>query len=243
MLAPPGGKNIFNARLLPCRLRTLPQSSLSCRLYISTALQSADLPTCRPADLLSFAVPAPQSQISAIGPVPCLACVRMPTEHRKRGRREEKKRKRDQHDADQQQKRHKPEDHVEDVLKQYDDTQQYDENHHDHHHDHHHADQPAYNDDDNTALDGLTRPGAMPFYGMLDEDEQEYFKRADEMLELNQFADAEERAMFLANVWKEADGKELKIANSQSCSRLMERLILLSTSDQLKRLFQKFSSQ
>lgn len=158
----------------------------------------------------------------------------MPTENRKRGRREEKKRKREQQEADKDAKRHKREEKVEDVLQQYDDPQQYDE-------------AQQYGEEANPyqdeAIDGVTRPGAMPFYGMLDEDEQEYFKRADEMLELNQFGDPEERAMFLANVWKEADGKELKIANSQSCSRLMERLILLSTSDQLKRLFQKFSSQ
>lgn len=83
----------------------------------------------------------------------------------------------------------------------------------------------------------------MPFYGLLGEDEQEYFKKADAMLELNQFADPEERNLFLGNVYKEARGKELKIANSQSCSRLMERLILLSTPDQLKSLFQKFSGQ
>jgi nucleolar protein 9 len=152
----------------------------------------------------------------------------MPTENRKRGRREEKKRKREQQDADKDSKRHKKEDEVEQVLQQYDDSQQYAE------------EKGPYQDE---AVDGITRPGAMPFYGMLDEDEQEYFKRADEMLELNQFADPEERSMFLASVWKEADGKELKIANSQSCSRLMERLILLSTPDQLKRLFQKFSSQ
>lgn len=158
----------------------------------------------------------------------------MPTENRKRGRREEKKRKREQQEADKHTKRTKREDAVDNVLQQYgdddDDTaqQQYA------------PDQTPYQDE---AIDGVTRPGAMPFYGMLDDDEQEYFKRADEMLELNQFADAEERAMFLANVWKEANGKELKIANSQSCSRLMERLILLSTAEQLKRLFQQFSSQ
>ncbi|KAF2623430.1 ARM repeat-containing protein [Macroventuria anomochaeta] len=151
----------------------------------------------------------------------------MPTENRKRGRREQKKRKREQQDADKHGKRHKREEEVEEVLQQYEDSQRYAE------------ERDPYQDE---AIDGLTRPGAMPFYGMLDEDEQEYFKRADEMLELNQFADAEERSMFLASVWKEADGKELKIANSQSCSRLMERLILLSTPDQLKRLFQKFSS-
>ena len=151
----------------------------------------------------------------------------MPTENRKRGRREEKKRKREQQDIDNDVKRHKKEEETEQALQQYNDSQQY-------------AEKAPYQDE---AIDGVTRPGVMPFYGMLDEDEQEYFKRADEMLELNQFANSEERSLFLASVWKEADGKELKIANSQSCSRLMERLILLSTPEQLKRLFQKFSSQ
>ncbi len=80
-----------------------------------------------------------------------------------------------------------------------------------------------------------------PFFGLLDDEEQEYFRRADELLELNDFPSAEERSLFLANVYKEAEGKELKIANSQSCSRLMERLILLSTPDQKKNLFKKFS--
>lgn len=82
-----------------------------------------------------------------------------------------------------------------------------------------------------------------PFYGLLDEQEQEYFRRADDMLEANQFVDKEERSLFLDNVYKEADGKELKMACSQSSSRLLERLILLSTPYQLKRLFQKFSGQ
>ena len=79
-----------------------------------------------------------------------------------------------------------------------------------------------------------------PFFGMLDEEEQEYFRKADDMLETNQFGDNEERDLFLANVYREAEGKELKLANSQSCSRLMERLIQLSSPQQLKKLFQKF---
>ncbi len=78
---------------------------------------------------------------------------------------------------------------------------------------------------------------------MLDDEEQEYFKRADSMLELNQFANQEERELFLANVYKEANGKELKIANSQSCSRLLERLIVMSKPVQMKALFQRFSGQ
>ena len=151
----------------------------------------------------------------------------MPKAHRKRGRREEKKRKREEEeeeDQDQDQavpsKRQKSLDAEEEVDN---------------------GDAAAQ------PLEGYSeyasRPGDLPFYGLLDEDEQEYFKKADSMLELNQFTDADERNLFLANVYKEASGKELKIANSQSCSRLMERLILLSTPGQLKNLFQKFSGQ
>jgi nucleolar protein 9 len=80
-----------------------------------------------------------------------------------------------------------------------------------------------------------------PFFGLLSDEEQEYFRRADELLELNDFPSADDRDIFLANVYKEAEGKELKIANSQSSSRLMERLILLSTVDQKKKLFENFS--
>ena len=145
----------------------------------------------------------------------------MPKEHRKRGRREEKKRKREdeeQEDTRTSSKRQKSGE-PDDELKIYEGIGQTDES-------------PF-----------TSGPGELQFYGLLDEDEQEYFKRADSMLEVNQFADSEERDLFLANVYKEANGKELKIANSQSCSRLMERLILLSTPSQLKNLFQKFSGQ
>ena len=87
------------------------------------------------------------------------------------------------------------------------------------------------------------KPGTLSFYGLLDEQEQEYFKQTDSILELSQFEDAKERDLLLANVYEEASGKELKIASSQSCSRLMERLIFHSTPDQLKAIFQKFNGQ
>ncbi|PNY27259.1 Nucleolar protein 9 [Tolypocladium capitatum] len=83
-------------------------------------------------------------------------------------------------------------------------------------------------------------PGETEFFGMLADEEQEYFRRADGMLELNQFPTSEERDMFLDNVYREAQGKELKLASSQSCSRLMERLIQLSNTAQKKRLFGAF---
>ncbi|ORY12007.1 armadillo-type protein [Clohesyomyces aquaticus] len=155
----------------------------------------------------------------------------MPKEHKKRGRREEhKKRKHEHADADagaddHSAKRHRQSvDHVAVAV----------------------AVAVAPEDDvphQDEAIDGGTRPVDTPFYGMLDEEQQNYFKKADEILELNQFADPDERTLFLESVYREADGNELKIASSQSCSRLMERLILLSTPDQLKTLFQKFSGQ
>ena len=142
----------------------------------------------------------------------------MPKENKKRGRREEKKRKREDEEHVPPTKRQDVEDEVKILV---------------------HGD----GDQQERGQDTYTGPGEVPFYGLLSEDEQEYFKRADSLLELNQFADAEERNLFLANVYKEANGKELKIANSQSCSRLMERLILMSSPAQLKALFQKFNGQ
>lgn len=82
--------------------------------------------------------------------------------------------------------------------------------------------------------------GDTPFYGLLDSDEQEYFSRANEMLEANQFHDAEERNLFVESVYQEANGKELKIACSQGCSRLMEKLISMSDVKQIRRIFGKF---
>ncbi|KAI5307480.1 Nucleolar protein 9, partial [Ascosphaera atra] len=61
------------------------------------------------------------------------------------------------------------------------------------------------------------------------------------MLDLDQFETDEERDMFIERVYEEANGKELKIACSQSCSRLMERVISMSTPKQLKNLYVKFT--
>jgi nucleolar protein 9 len=83
-----------------------------------------------------------------------------------------------------------------------------------------------------------------PFYGMLTDEEQEYFRHLDNLLEQNDFhtpEQIEQRELLLANAYREADGKELKIACSQSCSRLMERLILLGDIEQKKKIFGKFS--
>lgn len=150
----------------------------------------------------------------------------MPKEHKKRGRRMGKRK----HDEDEDEvgeqpvqdssKRHKASDAEEQQETDFLPLQVQDE-----------------------SLENAYPPVDKPFFGMLDDEEQEYFKRADEMLELNEFGGPDERNLFLANVYKEAEGKELKIAQSQSCSRLMERLIQLSNSAQLKQLFQAFNGK
>lgn len=99
---------------------------------------------------------------------------------------------------------------------------------------------PLDNGDGGNWQRGPTAP-EREFFGMLADEEQEYFRSADEKLETNDFDSDEDRGYFLQSLYKEAAGKELKLASSQSCSRLMERLILLSNTRQKKRLFEAFA--
>lgn len=147
----------------------------------------------------------------------------MPRENKNRGRREEKKLKRKAEASESgHRKRQKAKELIEEIKITSTD---------------------ALPEDGEDGEEGVKEE--RPFYGMLTDEEQEYFRRTDELLELNDFPPTPEgraeRSLLLANVYREADGKELKIACSQSCSRLMERLILLSTSEQKKKIFEKFS--
>ncbi|KAL7619490.1 Nucleolar protein 9 [Parahypoxylon ruwenzoriense] len=83
-------------------------------------------------------------------------------------------------------------------------------------------------------------PADREFFGMLSDQEQEYFRSVDEQLDIDDFPSQEERQLYLNSVFTEAEGKELKLACSQSCSRLMERLILMSNTRQKKKLFGQF---
>src|SRR5580700_6854533 len=49
--------------------------------------------------------------------------------------------------------------------------------------------------------EGVYESGAIerPFFGLLTDEEQDYFRHADELLELNEFPSSEERSLFLAN--------------------------------------------
>ncbi|KKY15363.1 putative rrna processing protein [Phaeomoniella chlamydospora] len=150
----------------------------------------------------------------------------MPKDHKKRGRREEKKRKREEEQVFQAPltKRQR-------------------------------SDEPEQEQDwqTNLAVEGdvgddfigfheKADPLEVVFYGLLDEEEQEYFANVNTKLELNDFEDADDKTAFIDAVYRESNGKELKVACSQSCSRYMERLILLSNPDQLRSLFTKFQT-
>lgn len=158
----------------------------------------------------------------------------MPKENKKRGRREEKKLKRSREDGD---------DGINASKRRKSEEPQYENDFIPIESAEHPEGGPAEHND--YGADNWGGPddeaSQRPFYGNLEDEEQEYFRRADELLELNDFPSDEERSLFLANVYREAEGKELKLACSQSCSRLMERLILLSNKDQKKKLFERLS--
>ncbi|KAJ5887955.1 Nucleolar protein 9 [Penicillium taxi] len=159
----------------------------------------------------------------------------MPREKQKRGRRAEAKA---QNDETKRKRGEEFEDPVQKRLKAYD-------IHVEAHADASHENPFEQNTDfipleQDHQQDVNNEDGDMPFYGLLDTDEQEYFSRANEMLEANQFQDAEEKNLFIESVYQEASGKELKIACSQGCSRLMEKLISMSDIRQIRRIFSKF---
>lgn len=78
------------------------------------------------------------------------------------------------------------------------------------------------------------------FFGLVDSSELDYFKQAESTLNANAFENDDDRAGFVTSVLEEAKGKELKLVTNQICSKLMERLILNATDEQLKQIFKAF---
>ena len=150
----------------------------------------------------------------------------MPKEHKKRGRREEKKRKREDEQVatGSPLKRQKSEDLIPEEQG-VDDVNFVTEG----------------NEGDNfIGFHEKANPLEAVFYGLLDQEEQDYYASVNTKLEANDFEDEVDRRAFIDAIYRESNGKELKIACSQSCSRYLERLILVSSPDQLKGLFAKF---
>lgn len=78
------------------------------------------------------------------------------------------------------------------------------------------------------------------FFGLLDESEQTYFKTIDDAMVADEFGDTEERDIFVENVYKEAEGKELKLATSPLGSKVLEQLMARSKPEQIRRLFKTY---
>lgn len=89
-------------------------------------------------------------------------------------------------------------------------------------------------DDGENANDGVT-PNT--FFGVLDSSELDYFKKAESTLAIDAFENPDEKYQFINSVIEESKGKELKLATSQICSKLMERIIMESDETQLKGIF------
>lgn len=79
------------------------------------------------------------------------------------------------------------------------------------------------------------------FFGILDRDELEYFKQTEATLAMDAFESPEEKSHFVTRVFEEFQGKELKLVTSQITSKLVERVILHCTDDQLKTIFEAFN--
>lgn len=78
------------------------------------------------------------------------------------------------------------------------------------------------------------------FYGLLTEEEQEYYANVNNKISANDFENEEDRANFIEAVHRESNGKEIKVASSQSSSRYLETIIRLSTANQLRSVFLAF---
>ncbi|KIW89497.1 uncharacterized protein Z519_09653 [Cladophialophora bantiana CBS 173.52] len=88
---------------------------------------------------------------------------------------------------------------------------------------------------------GIQEPTEEPqFHGLLTPDEQEYYANVNAKIVANDFDSPEDRAIFIEAVHRETEGKEMKVASSQSCSRYLEKIIMLSTPEQMRHLFSKF---
>ncbi|KAJ3405152.1 Nucleolar protein 9 [Chytriomyces hyalinus] len=80
-----------------------------------------------------------------------------------------------------------------------------------------------------------------PELGRVDPDVQEYFISIEKMLDENDFEADEDRVLFIQNVYREVGANDVKLAADSDCSRVLEKLIRLSTDVQVRRLMRSFN--
>lgn len=94
------------------------------------------------------------------------------------------------------------------------------------------------NDNQGQQSDRISQQAA---FGEVDQSTLDYFNSIEAAIDDTALTDAQERRLFLDNVYAEVDGKELQLAANTSCSRLLERLIHLSDDFQVRVFLDKIS--
>ncbi|KAJ1819728.1 Nucleolar protein 9 [Coemansia sp. RSA 2599] len=72
-------------------------------------------------------------------------------------------------------------------------------------------------------------------YGLVNPDLQNYLKGCEEMLDDSRFETAEDREIFVNNVFSEIKNYELQLTTDKECSRILERVFFISSDYQIRR--------
>ncbi|ORY44321.1 ARM repeat-containing protein [Rhizoclosmatium globosum] len=80
-----------------------------------------------------------------------------------------------------------------------------------------------------------------PELGRVDPDVQVYFMSVEKMLDEQEFETDEDRILFVQNVYREVGANDVKLAADSECSRVLEKLIRLSSDVQVRRLMRSFT--
>ncbi|KAJ2085031.1 Nucleolar protein 9 [Coemansia sp. RSA 986] len=74
-------------------------------------------------------------------------------------------------------------------------------------------------------------------YGLVNPDLQKYLKSCEGMLDDQAFESAEDRDIFINNVYSEMKNFELQLTTDHECSRILEKLFRISSNYQIRRFF------
>ncbi|KAI8881502.1 ARM repeat-containing protein [Backusella circina FSU 941] len=80
-------------------------------------------------------------------------------------------------------------------------------------------------------------------FGEVDEEILGYFKNVEQTLDDPPFETGEDQRLFVQNVYTEVDGNELRLSTNYSCSLILEKLLKISDSFQLRVFMDKLSGK
>ncbi|GAA5804800.1 hypothetical protein HPULCUR_010308 [Helicostylum pulchrum] len=80
-------------------------------------------------------------------------------------------------------------------------------------------------------------------FGEVDEELLGYFKNVEQTLDDPHFESGEDQRLFVENVYTEVDGNEFRLSTNYSCSLILEKLLKISDSFQLRVFMDKLSGK